>query len=387
MPGSDPSMLIRSLQRRDLFPHPVQRFDVRETHISWVLLTGLYAYKIKKPLDLGFLDFSTLENRRHFCEEEVRLNKRLADDLYLEVVAITGTPDRPELNGPGPAIEYAVKMIQFPEHNQLDKVLARGELQAPHIDLLAKTVADFHAGVPAARPDSSFGEPDSLYHPVQENFGQIEPLLEPHEDRSRFEAVKAWSQRRFRQLHPALVRRKGDGYVRECHGDMHLANMAFFKGRLIVFDCIEFSENLRWIDVMSEVGFATMDLDARGQSRFGQRFLNRYLERTGDYAGLEVLRFYQTYRAMVRAKVARWPSPMAYPGRERPRSPRTFWRHAGRCAFARTSNASGYSVYRQPPAPAPPWEGGCTPRRQACGHTSASRRLPKPRSRQECRCW
>jgi aminoglycoside phosphotransferase family enzyme/gluconate kinase len=295
--------LVRALQNPALYDHPVRGFELVETHISSVLLTGDYAYKLKKPLDLGFLDFSTLEKRRHFCHEELRLNRRLAPQIYLEVLPITGTPENPRLKGPGEPFEYAVKMRQFPQAAQLDRVLARGSLKPAHIDQLARTLAEFHARVAVAGPETAFGTPAAAYFPMGQNFDQIRPLVSAafHPQLAR---LQTWSERERDRLTETLAARKRDGFVRECHGDVHLANLALLDEQVVIFDCLEFNDNLRWIDVMNEVAFTVMDLDDRGQRVLARRFLNAYLEHAGDYAGLALLRFYQVYRALVRAKVS-----------------------------------------------------------------------------------
>ncbi|MEW6330881.1 MAG: AAA family ATPase [Pseudomonadota bacterium] len=295
--------LIQALHRPACYDHPVRDIRLVETHISWVLLTGPYAYKIKKPVDLGFLDFSTLEKRRFFCEEELRLNRRLAPSLYLEVVAITGAPEAPVLHGPGAAIEYAVKMVQFPEEARLDRILARGELGPSHVDLLAQELAGFHGRIAVADSDQPFGDPEHVYQPVRENFIQIRSRLEAG-DEAPLRRLESWSEQRFTGLRKTLEQRKREGFIRECHGDAHLANMVWLEERAMLFDCLEFSPNLRWIDVMSELAFVVMDLDDRGRPDLARRTLNAYLEHSGDYAGLAVFRFYQVYRALVRAKVA-----------------------------------------------------------------------------------
>jgi hypothetical protein len=300
--------LIQALQQAEIYDHPVERLELIETHISWVLLTGPYAYKIKKPLDLGFVDFSTLEKRRFYCNEELRINRRLAPQLYLAVVPITGTPEAPRIGdsrrgGSGEAIEYAVKMAQFPQEAQLDRILACGELTREHIDRLAAIIAAFHGSVQVAGKDIPFGLPERLVGPMQQNFEQILPLIQNSAD--RLQALRRWTEATYQALYGALTARKRDGFVRECHGDVHLANMALFRGDLVIFDGIDFNENLRWIDVMSELAFLTMDLEERGHPELAWRVLNAYLAQTGDYAGLAVLRFYQVYRAMVRAKVTR----------------------------------------------------------------------------------
>lgn len=297
--------LIRSLQNPALYGHPARSFEVIETHISWVILTGTYAYKIKKPIDLGFLDFSTLEKRRYYCEEELRLNRRLAPQLYIGVVAIAGSPAKPALNGAGPPIEYAVKMAQFPQEAQLDRVMAHGGLRPVHIDGLAQLITGFHQRIAIAGQDSPYGRPANVYQPVEENFSHIRPHLTEPADIEQLERLHTWSEAENARLLPFLQQRKADGFIRECHGDMHLANMALLDDQITIFDCLEFNENLRWIDVMSEAAFLMMDLDSRSASALGWRFLNAYLAAGGDYQGLRLLRCYLVYRALVRAKVAR----------------------------------------------------------------------------------
>ncbi|MGE5240277.1 MAG: AAA family ATPase [Bacteroidota bacterium] len=295
--------LIRALLDPARYDHAVEKIHVVETHISWVILTGPYAYKIKKPVDLGFLDFSTLAKRRFYCEEELRLNRRLAESLYLGVLPITGPASAPALGGAGEAIEYAVKMIQFPEEARLDRMLARGELGPAHVDSLARELAEFHGRIAVAGYDQAFGTPARVYEPVRENFEQILSRVDAP-DQAQLRRLETWSQLSFDELHQTFADRKHRGFVRECHGDAHLANMIWRDGRAMLFDCLEFNDNLRWIDVMSEVAFLVMDLDDRGHPGLARRALNRYLEHTGDYAGLAVFRFYQVYRALVRAKVA-----------------------------------------------------------------------------------
>ncbi|HJV93676.1 MAG TPA: AAA family ATPase [Azonexus sp.] len=277
--------------------------DLLETHISYVLLAGSHAYKIKKAVNLGFLDFSTLARRHEFCEEELRLNSRLAPDLYQAVVAITGSPVAPRLNGPGEAIEYAVQMQRFPQDALLDRQLSEGRLDAAAIDQLADTLADFHGRIARAPPDNPFGTPQAVWAPMAQNFDQLRTLLPDPGHASHLDQLETWSRQRFSQLNRLLVSRSRAGWIRECHGDLHLGNIARVDRELHIFDCIEFSHELRWIDVFSEIAFLVMDLEERGRPDYGQRFLNRYLEATGDYRGLPLLDFYKVYRALVRAKI------------------------------------------------------------------------------------
>lgn len=300
--------LLRSLQNPALYDHPVEQFELLETHISWVLLTGPFAYKIKKPVDLGFVDFRSLERRRFYCLEELRLNRRLAPHLYLDVVTITGTPQAPRFGGDGSPIEYAVKMKQFAQEMLLSRVLARGHLTSAHIDSLAVQIADFHERIAVANATTPFGEPDVIVQPVRDNFRQLPAVAYELFGSDRLERLRTWTEQEHERLVEVFRQRKAEGFVRECHGDLHLGNMALIDKTITIFDCLEFSDTLRWIDVMNEIAFVVMDLCHRGSPAFGARLLNRYLEQTGDYWGMLVFRYYQTYRAMVRAKVAgiRW---------------------------------------------------------------------------------
>ncbi len=296
--------LIHALLEPACYPHPVRQVEHIETHISDVLLTGAYAYKLKKPLDLGFLDFSTLEKRRWCCEEELRLNRRLAPELYLEVVPISGRPAHPRICGDGEPFEYAVRMQQFDQAGMLEHVLARGELTGAHADEIADLVAGFHATLPPAAPNSGYGNSESIVGPALQNFDQLLPLIENERDRAVLDRLRQWTQAQHASLASAFEQRRREGFVRECHGDLHLGNMVLIDGRVRIFDCIEFSPLLRWIDVINETAFLVMDLIQRRRPDLAFRFLNRYLEITGDYAGVRLLRYYMVYRALVRAKVA-----------------------------------------------------------------------------------
>ncbi|MFO7602679.1 MAG: AAA family ATPase [Gammaproteobacteria bacterium] len=296
--------LISSLLRAERYPHPVTALELIETHISWVILTGPYAYKIKKPLNLGFLDFSSLAQRKFYCEEELRLNRRTAASIYLQVVPITGSAAQPQWDGSGAIIEYAVKMRQFAQSAQLDRLLARGGLSTAHMDAFARLVAEFHEHIAVAGAELDYGEPEQVLQPIEENFTQIRQCRPTTEQQPLLDELQDWSVAEYRRRRMFLAQRKQQGFIRECHGDMHLRNLAWIDDQPVAFDGIEFNANLRWIDVMSEVAFLVMDLQDRQQPALAQRFLNGYLERSGDYAGITLLPFYLVYRALVRAKVA-----------------------------------------------------------------------------------
>jgi len=302
-PDATQPTLISALLQSALFGCAPRDIELVETHISWVILAGDYAYKIKKSLDLGFLDFSTLDRRRHFCEEELRLNRRLAPAVYLDVVAVTGTPEAPALNGAGEAIEYAVRMTRFPQDAQLDNLLTSGALGPAHIDAIAHMMAAFHQRADTANGNSPYGDPGHVLQPVAENFTQVRERVTRPEWLRELAGLEQWSHAEFDTLQPAFIERKRQGHVRECHGDLHLRNLAWWNDGPIAFDCIEFSPGLRWIDTLSDIAFLVMDLHDRGQAALASRFLNAYLEQAGDYEGVVLLPFYLVYRAMVRAKV------------------------------------------------------------------------------------
>ncbi|MFK3800264.1 bifunctional aminoglycoside phosphotransferase/ATP-binding protein [Pseudomonas sp. NPDC088444] len=296
--------LIAALQNPALFDHPVDQFQVIETHISWVLLTGPYVYKIKKPMNFGFLDFTTLAARGHFCEQELKLNQRLTDNLYLEVLPVTGTAEAPQLGGTGEPIEYVLKMRQFSQDGLLSTLQAKGELTTAHIDDMARQIADFHISAPRVLTENVLGSPESVMAPVTQNFEQILPFLSDKADLVQLQALEAWANTSFDRLKPLLAQRKQDGFIRECHGDIHLGNITLIDGKVVIFDCIEFNEPFRMTDVYADIGFLAMDLEDRGLKSLSRRLISQYLEYTGDYAGLELLNFYKAYRALVRAKVA-----------------------------------------------------------------------------------
>lgn len=278
-----------------------QQFQTIETHLSIIVLTGEFAYKIKKPLNLGFNDFTTLEKRKYYCEKEILYNALLAKELYVGVVAVTGSYDAPLLEGKGEPLEYAVKMHQFPQEALFSYLIKENQLKTYHIENIAEQVAAFHQKIPSTN-DEALAKPDFTL--MQANFDALRSLsfTDPYMDEMIH--IEKWASRRFLQIEPLLKARKKQGYVRACHGDLHLNNIVMINARGIIFDCIEFNEELRWIDVINEIAFLAMDLDYHQRPDFASLFINQYLEMTGDYAGMTLLRFYQCYRAMVRAKIA-----------------------------------------------------------------------------------
>ncbi|WP_372524386.1 AAA family ATPase [Piscinibacter sp.] len=269
--------------------------ELIETHISWVLLTPQFAFKIKKPVRFAFVDFSTLDLRRHCCEEELRLNRRLAPSIYLEVVEIRGTLDDPKFEGSGPLLEVAVKMRRFAPDALFSERLARGTLTPQHLDRLAQRVAAFHRAAPRAEADMPYGSAAAIERATGRAYEAVEAAAPQ---------LRAWLQAQSRTLRPLWAARRDAGWVRECHGDLHLANIVLLGDDATAFDCIEFDPALRWIDVASDVAFLVMDLLAHRRRDLAFRFLNAWLEDIGDVGSLSVLRYYMVYRAVVRAQVA-----------------------------------------------------------------------------------
>ncbi len=296
------TVLIQALQHPDIFPHEVTGFELIETHISWVLLTGSFVYKIKKPVNLGFLDFSTLEKRKFYCHEEVRKNSRLAPGIYLDVIAITGSAQFPSLNGQGEVIDYAVKMRQFTAHHTFDHLCESNTLSTEQIRLTAKMISEFHSHCPVAHADQPFGEAEHIMQPVRDNFIHLQKINLP-DQHGALQYIQQWCDATFEEIKQRFIQRKHAGFIRECHGDLHLGNIALINGIPTAFDSIEFNPDLYWIDTLNDVAFLQMDLQQRQRGDLASVFINTYLQQSGDYSGLDIFRFYCVYRAIVMAKV------------------------------------------------------------------------------------
>lgn len=309
------AQLIAQLQQTPAaFPHAVPGIACIETHISWVLLAGEHVYKFKKPLVLDFLDYSTLALRRAACEEELRINRRTAPGIYLDVVAVTGTLQAPRLvplqalEEGTPVLEWAVHMRRFAQDGLLSHLAAQGQLQPAHIDQLALHIAAFHARAAVAGADSPWGRVETMRETVAHNFPDVLAVVAGTALQPTLEVVQRWSTQQGEVLAPLMAQRRAQGWVRECHGDLHLNNLVLIDGAPQLFDAIEFNPTFRWTDVLADLAFVLMDLQAHGRADYAWRLLNAYLEQTGDYSALQLLPYYQCYRAMVRAKVAalRW---------------------------------------------------------------------------------
>ncbi|MDL2284991.1 hypothetical protein LJC19_07630, partial [Oxalobacter sp. OttesenSCG-928-P03] len=279
--------------------------ELAETHVSWILLTREKAYKIKKALKLDFLDFSDLSSRRFYCEEEIRLNKRTAPGIYQEVVAIGGSIAAPRINAE-PVLEYAVQMKRFPRENEMSRMLHDGRLEAGHIDSLAEKVADFHQRLPPLEMEGEYGTYDFIHLGLRNNYAELRALFSlPGMERElpRLIALQTLHFAVLEEKKHLIDERHANGFIRECHGDLHMGNIVMLDDEAIPFDSIEFAPDFRCVDVMCDLAFAFTDLLHFGRPDYAWRLLNRYLEETGDYQGACLLDIYGASHALVRAKV------------------------------------------------------------------------------------
>jgi uncharacterized protein len=296
--------LIQQMLEPEFYPHPVTTpIQLMQTHASYVLLTGEFAYKLKKPVNFGFLDYSTVAKRQHFCTEELRLNQRGAKELYLEVIPIARQDRTYHLGNDGEIVDYAVKMIQFPQANLLSNLFEAGMMTISDIEEMGRVVAAFHSRAQTNEYISDFGKVDRIKESIDDNYRQTEKYINRAQTQQQYLETKAYTDR-FLYEHPELfTSRVTGGFIRECHGDLHLRNICQWHDKILLFDCIEFNEPFRFVDTMYDVAFTVMDLEARGRKDLANRFLNTYVEQTGDWAGLQVLPLYLSRQAYVRAKV------------------------------------------------------------------------------------
>jgi aminoglycoside phosphotransferase family enzyme/predicted kinase len=299
--------LIQQMLQPSFYPHEVtEPIELIQTHVSYVLLTGDYAYKLKKPVNFGFLDFSSLEKRHHFCQEELRLNQRGASQLYLEILPITVEGEKyhfPETAETGKPVEYVLKMRQFPQESLFSQLFERGDLNQTHMEELGRVVAEYHKYSQTNDYIRSFGEIPKVRASINENYAQTLKYIGGPQTEAQFNQTKEYTDNFFVQYPELFAHRIANDLIRECHGDLHLRNIALWNDKIMLFDCIEFNEPFRFVDVMYDVAFAVMDLEARQRQDLGNVFLNTYVEQTGDWEGLQVLPLYLSRQAYVRAKV------------------------------------------------------------------------------------
>jgi aminoglycoside phosphotransferase family enzyme/predicted kinase len=295
--------VLKSLLKPEAYPEDTKGVELVQTHVSYIFLTDAFAYKIKKAVDFGFLNFSTIDRRRFYCNEEVRLNRRLCPDVYLGVVELRETTNGAAFTDTGTVIDYAVKMKRLPADRMLDKLVDRGEIDASTIRNIASLIAEFHRSAPSSACQSEHGRLDRIMFNWQENFEQMIPFENktlPSFDR---ELIRSWVQK-FSMEHGELFeKRVHEGYIRECDGDIHLENICLDNDAIHIFDCIEFNDRFRCCDTAADIAFLLMDLDFHGRCDLAEDAINEYVAVSGDQGAQALIYFYKIYRAYVRGKV------------------------------------------------------------------------------------
>ncbi len=294
---------IQYLQQENSYPHVATEIQLVQTHISFVLLAGDSVYKWKKPVDFGFLNFSTLEKRKYYCEQELQLNRRLCPDLYKELVTINKDGESFCLNGTGDVVEYGIRMARMPEQQMMGRVMARGELTKAHLDEIIDQLVPFYKAAAGDNEIKTFGKADSVAVNVLENFEQTESFVDQGAvTRSQFDTIVNYSKE-FLSHKDRFQARIDAGKIRDCHGDMHSANICL-SNPVYIFDCIEFNERFRYTDVAADVAFLAMDLDFHGDTELSDYFVEQFVAKSGDAELMGMLNFYKCYRTYVRAKIA-----------------------------------------------------------------------------------
>ncbi|HEY6921835.1 MAG TPA: hypothetical protein VI653_00080, partial [Steroidobacteraceae bacterium] len=296
---------LAALLQPGAYPHPVGEVMLVETHISWILLTGTVAYKIKRPVCFPFLDLRSLERRAFFCHEELRLNRRFAPQLYMDVCPIVsvGGSARVAEAGEGTPIEYAVKMSQFSRDEELDNLLTEARIAPVELAAFGRELAAIHGDLPVAAPPQPWGDPQAVHDIIVKNLDECVQASTAFDGASAVRSLRPQLEQCLQALSPWMFDRREDGRVRECHGDLHAANIVRLESKLVAFDCLEFEPSFRWLDVADEVAFLLADLDARGYPLHEQAFLDGYLAHSGDYQACRLLALYKAHHALVRAKV------------------------------------------------------------------------------------
>jgi len=294
--------LQKALLDPEAYPDHPKEIKLIETHISLLFLTGNYVYKVKKPVDFGFLDFTSLEKRRYFCEQEVKLNRRLSPAIYLGVAEITRDRERISLDGEGVVEEYAVKMRQIPEKLLMDKLLERGRVTPKMMEAVSEKLVRFYSEAETNELIRSFGRPERVKQDTDENFEQTEKYLGVTISKDVYEEIKRRTNEFFRVKERIFHQRIGSDRIRDCHGDLRLEHI-FWGDEIAIFDCIEFNQRFRYTDVAADIAFLVMDLDYHGRKDLSEHLVRAYVEKSDDREVMNVLDFYKCYRAYVRGKV------------------------------------------------------------------------------------
>ena len=294
--------LVKALSNPKAYPHNPKSVELVQTQISFVFLTGDYVYKVKKPVNFGFLDFTTLEKRRFYCDQEVMLNKRLCANIYVGVVSITKKGKSFLVEGSGKKVEYAVKMRPLPYQRMMDRMLQSDQVTPQMVEMVAKRLAEFHRKAEISEELARIGGLDTVARNAEENFDQVKSYVNQTATKEQYERIKNYTHSFLNKNATLFAKRVKEGRIRDCHGDLHAAHICFIDG-LCIFDCIEFNDRFRYIDVASEVAFLAMDLDFHRRPELSEHFADAYVKASGDKELLQLLDFYKCYRAYVRGKV------------------------------------------------------------------------------------
>jgi len=294
--------MVQALLDPKIYPDASSEVELMQTQMSFVFLTGNYVYKMKKPVNLGYLDYTTLEKRHYYCQREVELNRRLCPDAYLGVVSITQDKGDIAIEGRGEVIEYAVKMLYLPQEAMLNILLAKDQVSAEMLTSVAQKLAEFHQKAETNATISAFGDLDAITVNTEENFSQTIKYIGNTISQERYRQIKGYTNS-FMENSTSLFRKRiADGRIRDCHGDLHAAHICFTDD-ICIYDCIEFNDRFRYCDVASEIAFLAMDLDNYGRADLSQSFADAYVAFSGDNELPRLLNFYKCYRAYVRGKV------------------------------------------------------------------------------------
>ena len=295
-------LTIQALLDPKAYPEAAKHIELVQTQMSFVFLTDNYVYKVKKPVNLGYLDYTTLDKRHFYCQREVKLNRRLCPDAYLGVVPITQRKGDIFIEGQGEVIEYAVKMRRLPQNAMMDVLLTNNQLSPEMVSSVAQRLVEFHQKAATNVSISAFGNLDNITVNTAENFTQTEKYIGNTISQDTYQHIKAYTNSFIKQNVTLFHKRIAQGRIRDCHGDLHAAHICFTNG-VCIYDCIEFNDRFRYCDVASEVAFLAMDLDHYGRADLSRSFINAYVDRSQDKELLALLNFYKCYRAYVRGKV------------------------------------------------------------------------------------
>jgi aminoglycoside phosphotransferase family enzyme len=298
----DVPSLQKALLNPEIYPDHPKEVGFIETHISILFFTGNHVYKLKKPVDFGFLDFTSLKKRKYFCEQEVRLNRRLSPSIYLGLVKITDDGGRISLDGQGNVVEYAVKMKQIPEEFLMDKLLKKDQVTPKMIEAISEKLVRFYSTAETSESIKGFAKPERVKQDTDENFEQTEKYIGVTIHRDAYEEVKNRTNVFFKKGEKIFYQRIAADRIRDCHGDLRLEHI-FWGDEISIFDCIEFNERFRYTDVAADIAFLAMDIDYHERKDLNEPLINTYIGKSGDKELLEVLDFYKCYRAYVRGKV------------------------------------------------------------------------------------